>query len=349
MTQITMNALPAKTWRWLQVNESAVSLPDSFDRPDISVRSPRDVSVTGERGPAFSGVSAMGAAYAEALASAAPLCVGTKQRQEEPAVLTLTLQNGQSAGLRLFLDAGENALLKVVLLLRSGRKAGGLCALETTVRAAAGARVELYTVNLLGDGFVLTDDVSAGAEEKAVFSLQRIDLGGKNVHTAACVSLEGRTSHFESGIVYQVDRDGLMDMNWLARHIGRKTTSHIQASGVLEDSARKCFRGTIDFIRGCAGAKGAETESVLLMGEGQINQTVPLILCEEEDVDGSHGASIGRLDDKMLFYLATRGLSEEQARKLIARSRVDLMCSAIPDAETREAVDAFMAEGEEAS
>ena len=138
------------------------------------------------------------------------------------------------------------------------------------------------------------------------------------MHTAACTELAGRRSRFESGIVYQVQKDGLLDMNWLARHTGKKTISHIHVNGVLQDSAKKCFRGTIDFVRGCAGAKGAETESVLLMGQNQVNQTVPLILCEEEDVDGSHGASIGRLDEKMLFYLASRGISEEKASRLIA-------------------------------
>ena len=149
-------------------------------------------------------------------------------------------------------------------------------------------------------------------------------------------------------MVYQVRENGLLDMNWLARHTGRKTRSHIQVSGVLSDQAKKCFRGTIDFVRGCAGAKGAETESVLLMGQNQVNQTVPLILCEEEDVDGSHGASIGRLDDKMLFYLASRGISEEKARRLIARSRIDLMKALIPDEKVRDEVDAYLAEEEEA-
>lgn len=50
-----------------------------------------------------------------------------------------------------------------------------------------------------------------------------------------------------------------------------------------------------------------------------VNQTIPLILCGEEDVEGNHGATIGRLDEKMLFYLASRGIPEEAARSLLAR------------------------------
>ena len=48
------------------------------------------------------------------------------------------------------------------------------------------------------------------------------------------------------------------------------------------------FRGTIDFKFGAAGAEGEEKEDVLLLGDDVINQTIPLILCAEEDVQGNH-------------------------------------------------------------
>lgn len=48
-----------------------------------------------------------------------------------------------------------------------------------------------------------------------------------------------------------------------------------------------------------------------------VNQTIPLILCAEEDVKGSHGASIGQLDEETLFYMQARGISEEQAYALM--------------------------------
>ena len=347
MSQIVLNRLPAKTWYRLKVNDSSVELPESLSQPELSVEAPDGISVS-RQGEEFSVRSAMGEEYGSYLSNVPALWIGAEHPEEKPAVIRLTLREGQDTGLRLFLDAKDNAVLRVVLVLDSeSRKAGGHCALRTAVRAGASAGVALFIVNLLGDQAVLTDDVSAVEGENAVFSLRRLDLGGYNVHTAACTELAGRRSRFESGIVYQVRKDGLLDMNWLARHTGKKTISHIHVNGVLQDSAKKCFRGTIDFVRGCAGAKGAETESVLLMGQNQVNQTVPLILCEEEDVDGSHGASIGRLDEKMLFYLASRGISEEKAAELIARSRVDWMRALIPDEKVRKEIGSFMGEEEE--
>ncbi len=45
----------------------------------------------------------------------------------------------------------------------------------------------------------------------------------------------------------------------------------------------------------------------LLLGEDVVNRTIPLILCAEEDVEGNHGASIGQLDEDILFYMNSEG------------------------------------------
>ena len=69
-----------------------------------------------------------------------------------------------------------------------------------------------------------------------------------------------------------------------ALHEGKKSVSEIRTDGVLHENARKLFRGTIDFKKGAAGAVGNEKEDVLLLDDDVVNQTIPLILCAEEDV-----------------------------------------------------------------
>lgn len=90
----------------------------------------------------------------------------------------------------------------------------------------------------------------------------------------------------------------------------------MNAGGVLRDKAHKLFRGTIDFPLGSSGAKGYENEDVLILGEDVINQTVPLILCAEEDVEGNHGASIGRPSDDVLFILQAEALTKKRLATL---------------------------------
>ena len=77
-------------------------------------------------------------------------------------------------------------------------------------------------------------------------------------------------------------------------------------------------------------------EEVLLLGDGAVNRTIPLILCGEEDVEGNHGASIGELDEKTLFYLMSRGFTKEAAEKMIARARLDAVAGQIKEPSIRE-------------
>jgi Fe-S cluster assembly scaffold protein SufB len=106
------------------------------------------------------------------------------------------------------------------------------------------------------------------------------------------------------------------------------------------------LKGTIDFLCGSSGAKGAEKEDVMLLGDKVQNKTVPLLLCAEEDVEGEHGASVGRIDDELMFYMLSRGLDEQTAIDLLARSKISSVISKIDDEQTVKRLDSELLWGE---
>lgn len=110
------------------------------------------------------------------------------------------------------------------------------------------------------------------------------------------------------------------------------------------DAAEKIFRGTIDFVRGSADSVGAETEQVLLLGDDVVNKTIPVILCAEENVQGSHGAAIGELDEETLFYFGARGMHRTQAENTIARAKLEAKIQKIGDADIEQKVKTQLAE-----
>ena len=69
---------------------------------------------------------------------------------------------------------------------------------------------------------------------------------------------------------------------------------------------------------------------MLLFSPTARSRTAPLILCGEEEVEGQHAASIGRLDEEKLYYLRSRGLSEAQARRLMVDARFAPAMDKIP-------------------
>ena len=81
-----------------------------------------------------------------------------------------------------------------------------------------------------------------------------------------------------------------------------------------------------------------EQETVLLLGDDVVNKTVPLILCAEENVEGTHGATIGALDDDTLFYFESRGFDRAAAEDLMARAAVERLAHDLGDDATAETV-----------
>ena len=106
-------------------------------------------------------------------------------------------------------------------------------------------------------------------------------------------------------------------MNYNMECIGEKVEASINSEGCLDNEAKKSFKGTINFISGCKKAKGDELENCILLSNKAKSKSLPMLLCTEEDVEGSHGISTGKIDNNKLFYLLSKGLNESEAKKLI--------------------------------
>ena len=232
------------------------------------------------------------------------------------------------------LEAANGSELTVIMDYHSIIGGAGLGAVQTKAVVGKNAVLRLVQVQRLGGGYTLLNNIGVQCGENARFELIRLVLGGQHTYDGCSVALDGDRAAFSCEIGYRVGGEGRLDMNYEAVHTGRRTESEIRAAGVLRDRASKIFRGTIDLQKGCSGSVGNETEDVLLMDETVRNRTVPVILCGEEDVVGNHGATIGRLDENLIFYLQSRGMTRDEIYELCARARIDAVIRKIPDAET---------------
>lgn len=215
------------------------------------------------------------------------------------------------------------------------------------VSAEIGRNGVLRLVQVRRGGETAINDIQAECAEKARFEWYRVVLGGSGTYDNCSVTLRGDGSSFLTEYGYRLSGDQRLDVNCEAIHLGKRTECAINASGVLAERAFKLFRGTIDLRCGCSGAVGNEVEDVLLLDETVRNQTVPVILCSEEDVVGNHGATIGRLDEGLVFYLESRGMAREDILEMMARARIDAVIGKIPDEKTVRALRGSAADGEE--
>jgi len=235
----------------------------------------------------------------------------------------------------------ENESLTVIMYISPN----SAVSVDTSITAAEYSYVKI--VQVFDGKPQIISGISADLSENAKFELVQLYIKGNDTISEIVSSLNGRKAEFSADIGYLLNPSDNLDINLIVRHKGKKTLSKTQAKGVLNSGSRKTFKGTIDFLRGSAGAKGSENEDVLLLGENTVNKTVPLILCSEEDVDGSHGASIGRIDEKHIFYMQSRGIPEEKIREIISRSKLNSVIRNIRDVETVRQINARLGQGEE--
>lgn len=232
------------------------------------------------------------------------------------------------------LDVEQTSVVNV----KNEKNSSGLSSIQIKIYAEENAKVHLSMAQILEKSEISFWDIGGELKENASVELIKLEAGSKKAYTGTLINLSGTKSSFDAQIGYYGKDKQKLDMNYVARHTGKKTVSNMETNGVLEDGAFKLFRGSIDFKPGCSGAKGDEKEEVLLLGDDVVNQTIPLILCSEEDVEGNHGASIGNLDEKTMFYLKSRGFSEKAAQNMVARARIDSICEKISDGYVREKV-----------
>ena len=180
-------------------------------------------------------------------------------------------------------------------------------------------------------------DIHAVCGKDAHFCWTRLLFDGRRPATTARRSSPARGA--PSGRISATGCPPTISTMSTAKRFTRESARRAGSSrGVPADEADKLLRGTIDFRNGCAGAVGNESEEVLLLSENIRNRSVPVILCDEEDVVGNHGASIGRPDEELLYYMESRGLRADEAVELLAAAKLAAVVNRIPDEKIREEI-----------
>ena len=241
--------------------------------------------------------------------------------------------------------AGSHA--SITLSYEGAQDASGFVGCGIRVFAGVGAEVEVDSIQPLGSSWTVFDDSGYVLDDNAHVVVSHRVLGAEAAYTGLSADLRGNESRIDVTTRYLGAEQQKRDFNYSIKQRGLATESTLDANGVLAGASKKTLRGTIDFVYGCKGSTGNERESVLLADEGVENKTVPVILCDEDDVMGNHGATIGKLSEETLAYMAARGIPEETAYELMAKARIHRVCERIPDEATRQLVEQELEGGNE--
>ena len=362
-----INTIPSLTWNWLKMNNDTVTLdaedfetaatPSTSSSPATGTTPATDIPEAFSFGSGIfniankkmpdSRVESESTEPAGKTSVTHPLQKAFEERKSEtikitgkkaePIIINLTAKGKTYTSQTIIAEKDSEA---TVILVYSDDAQSNEAAqiIRTKVLAKEGSSIHVVKVQLLGSNTEQLDDTAFIAEENAKLQFTQIELGGKHIASGLHVNLNGYKSSFKSNVAYICKENQLLDMNHIVYHFGKKSECDMHVNGTLEGSAKKTYRGTIDFKNGCCGSKGNEMEEVLLLSPLALNNSLPVILCDEEDVEGEHGSTIGRISQDILFYMQTRGISQKEAEKLLSKAKIQAAADFIPDEEIKQKI-----------
>lgn len=342
-----INSIPVRTWNWLGVNDVSVNwTPLSPEPYTLNIpESPIEIDAMDDKKNSdpllhnfdYRSVSKELSELAENKYNAgAFIKVRKDQKATEPVIIEYDFSKGQNVVNDNNVIIAEEAS-ESTLIFRYDSKDDSESFHNGLIRiyGKKDATINVVKVQSLSDKSTHLHGCVCKLEENARVNFVLVELGSKNSVTNVCTDLEGDKSSVNIHTVYLGDKERVIDINYLVNHYGKETSSNIEAKGALFHKSSKTFRGTIDFKRGTRKAAGKEEEYAVLLSKDVKNRSVPVLLCTEDDVSGEHAASAGKIDENKLFYLMTRGLREEEAKKLIVEANIRPIIDLIPDDDTK--------------
>jgi Fe-S cluster assembly protein SufD len=265
-----------------------------------------------------------------------------------------------SGGYVLYVPAGVQ-VERPIHAFRYLDEEGGVLSTHSLIIAEAGARVicidEYVSPDLVRESLSLNGVEIFGAEGASVsylalqqfgrgvkhFSMQHSNTGrdstlnGFNVTLGADLARADVTSHLEGQgarsemlALWFGDREQHFDHHTLQHHEAPSAHSDLLYKGALTDRSDSVFRGLIRVAEGAQLTDAYQTNRNLLLSKDASAVTLPNLEIGADDVRCSHGATVGQVDDAMLFYLMSRGLSRSQAERLLVFGFFDEVLERVP-------------------
>jgi Fe-S cluster assembly protein SufD len=184
---------------------------------------------------------------------------------------------------------------------------------------------------------------------KSKFRSTVVDLGSKLARNDLSVSLVGTGAQCHLDGLYLPHKQQHMDHCTTINHPKPKCESHQLYKGVVGGAAKAVFSGRIFVYEDAQKTDAHQTNKNLLLSQNAMVDTKPQLEIFADDVKCTHGAAVGQLDTDSIFYLRSRGLSEQSARKILSCAFVNEIVDRIQISGVQDELSCLVQERLEAS
>jgi Fe-S cluster assembly protein SufD len=202
--------------------------------------------------------------------------------------------------------------------------------------AKAGAHVRYAAVHHMDDTVIDVAYRRAILDNDARVEWIVGELHDGNTLTDTKSILKGNGSTSDAKIITVGTGSQRMSLTTQAVHFGKSSESDMVIRAVMKEESTAIINGITKIEHGATKANGQQTEKVLMLSPKARGDANPILLIDEDDVKAGHAASVGQVNADQLYYLMSRGISRQEAERLIIHGFLDPVVSEIPLAGLRE-------------
>lgn len=196
--------------------------------------------------------------------------------------------------------------------------------------ALPGAHVRYTTIQNWSENVYNLVTKRAIAHEGATVEWIDGNFGSKVTMKYPCIVLKGKQSKGQIVSIAVASKGQHQDSGGKIIHLADETTSNILAKSISKHGGRSSYRGLLKVANNLKGIVSRVQCDALLLDELSRSDTYPTIDIAADDVDIGHEASVSKISDEQIFYLMSRGLSEQQAQAMIVNGFIDCFVQMLP-------------------
>ena len=210
---------------------------------------------------------------------------------------------------------------------------------HTSILAGAGARLDYYKIQQESERAYHVGNTRIRQQADSRIDCHTLSLGGKLARWDIGVELDEPGAEIRLNGLYLTNNRQHVDNHTLIEHKQPHTTSNEHYRGIMNGHSRAVFNGKVIVHEQAQKTEAHQSNANLLLSRSAEVDTKPELEIYADDVKCSHGATVGRLDENMLFYLRSRALDEHTARSLLTYAFADEIIRDIKFPEIRERLE----------
>lgn len=201
--------------------------------------------------------------------------------------------------------------------------------------------VKMQTMKNAQYSMIASHKINVSKQANAL--LKSFDLGGDHGLQLMKVDLDTR-AHVEAGHLLYLNETSKRGLVSQIIHKGEYATSKQEAKNILDGEARGIFDALIRVEETAKFTKAEQNSKAILLHENAYMASKPQLEIYIDELEASHGATTGQLDEKQLFYLQSRGISYVEARKMLVIAFANTLIETVKDTRHQERIKAAFEE-----